>query len=151
MCDWGARAARAASLIFARGVAPVRRLPLAAFATALADPRVGVAGLDLAWRNISTERRSPSGGARYRFSTVPFDDALFGLRAAVYWELGGMAAGERDAAALALQYRAIRANYRLARLARSGARVRMLRVQPRTAQVCAASTLSVRSVPGATV
>jgi len=115
MCDWGARAAHGASLIFARGAAPVRRLPLAAFATALADPRVGVAGLDLAWRNIS-ERHLPSGGARYRFSTVPFDDALFGLRAAVYWELGGLAAGERDAAALALQYRAIRANYRLARL-----------------------------------
>jgi len=36
-------------------------------------------------------------------------------------------------------------------LARCGARVRMLRVQPRTAQVCAASTLSVRSVPGASV
>jgi hypothetical protein len=122
-------------LVFARpGLARRSSGLWEALQTALNDQRVGLVGVEPAWRETLPEPSPRSLDSRYRFSTVPLNDALFGVRAEVFWEIGGFSgSGGRRRYVLDLQHRLICANYRLALArgspgsARSGGRRRDVR------------------------
>jgi hypothetical protein len=112
----GARGARGRILIFARSAPGLRGSGLwEAFGAALDDPRVGVVGVETAWRQTLREPSPRSSDLRYSFSRLPVNDALFGIRAETFWQSGGFhRAHGRGGHGLELQYRLVRANYRLA-------------------------------------
>ena len=83
------------------------------------DPRVGLVGVASAGSLPRSEPGAPSAaGAGYRFTRGPLSDVFVGVRAAAFWEVGGLAArrgGRQDVRDL--QWQLVRANYRLAAVA----------------------------------
>ncbi|HEY7676787.1 MAG TPA: glycosyltransferase [Candidatus Methylomirabilis sp.] len=113
----GARAARGSLLVFAHRAAGAGAPgSLEAFEAALRDPRLGLVGLETLWRDRRPEPCPTPFDPRYVFTRIPLRASLFGVRAEVFWEMGGMReAGAPGAELLDFQYRLIRAHYRLAR------------------------------------
>ena len=114
--DLGARAARGERLFFVRSGARLRSTSqwLASLA-ALDDPRVGLVGIAAAPSPSRSGRGAPrvvSGG--YRFTLGPLGDSFTGVRATAFWEVGGLATRRGHQPVADLQWRLVRANYRLA-------------------------------------
>lgn len=116
-CNRGARAAAGADLILLNNDIEVCSGNLVAtLRAALSDARVGVAGVATAWHSGQREPEWDQDQWPYVFTQRPPLGFLWGIRREVYWELGGMdeAFTGYGYDELDLEFRAIRAHYRLA-------------------------------------
>src|SRR5262249_5313894 len=86
---------------------------------ALADTRVGVAGLSTAWNEVQGDPEWDTERWPYVFTQRPLAGSLWGTRREIYWELGGLDEGFTGYgyAGVDFQYRALRGHYRLALVA----------------------------------
>jgi glycosyltransferase involved in cell wall biosynthesis len=113
----GARAATGAYLFLANDDIEVCSAGLVdALSAALADLRVGVAGVSGAWNDGRCEPAWDTARIRYALAQGPLAGHFWGCRREVYWELGGLdeAFADDGYAKLDFQYRTLRAQYRLA-------------------------------------